>query len=250
MLSSNDISGGLTMTTGFSRRSTIGTLWKTTLVALTGVAVVNSPVASASAVSTTAPNRFEGFQRISTQFIAALGDPKSSSGNNAASDWGVWTVDPGPRGVRLEDSKTLERTQQGPYGWTFNSKDWWLEEHGLIMETPDFSLPTPGKYVVTGGRETTSILTVLDDGSWSLDGGATLADVTHLPCRAARYTPPKGTSANICTPSKANPSNFPVRPGALMPKVNGCEKQDYAVIFVIGKAKEDTAAEKLLTVEL
>jgi hypothetical protein len=229
-------------TTGsvISRRNSLSNLWKmATTLAVSGVAIAASP-ASASAASTTAPNRFEGFQRISTQFIAALGDPKSSSDTNAATDWGVWTVDPGPRGVRLENAKTLERTKPGPYGWTFDSKDWWLEEHGLIMETPDFSLPAPGKYVVTGGRETTSILTVMDDGSWSLDGGTTLADVTHLPCRAARYTPPKGTSSNVCTPSKANPKNFPVRPGAVMPKVNGCEKQDYAVIFVIGKAKDET----------
>ena len=38
------------------------------------------------------------FKRIPTQFIAALGDPTSDSGSNAK-EWGIWTVDPGPRGV-------------------------------------------------------------------------------------------------------------------------------------------------------
>jgi hypothetical protein len=40
------------------------------------------------------------FKRIQTQFIAALGDPGASSGNGAQS-WGLWRVDPGPRGVWL-----------------------------------------------------------------------------------------------------------------------------------------------------
>ena len=24
-----------------------------------------------------------------------------------------------------------------PAGWTFDAEDWWLEEHGLIMEAPE-----------------------------------------------------------------------------------------------------------------
>ena len=40
------------------------------------------------------------FKRIPTQFIAALGDPLARSGDGAE-QWGLWTVDPGPRGVRL-----------------------------------------------------------------------------------------------------------------------------------------------------
>ena len=38
-----------------------------------------------------------------------------------------------------------------------------------------------------GGRETTTLLTVGAEGQWSLADGATLHDVTHLPCRSARY---------------------------------------------------------------
>ncbi len=74
-----------------------------------------------------------------------------------------------------------------PKGWQFDKKDWWLEEHGLIMEKPDFPMP-PGRYMVTGGREVTTVLTVDADGGWKLDNGAKLYDVTHLPCRSARYT--------------------------------------------------------------
>ena len=89
-----------------------------------------------------------------------------------------------------------------------------------------------GRYLVTGGRETTAVLTVTRDGpttQWALDGGARLYDVTHLPCRAARYKPaPNGS------PLTARRSDFPVSPGAVMPAVEGCDKQDYAVLFVIG----------------
>jgi len=38
----------------------------------------------------------------SIRFIAALGDPKSSSGSGAG-QWGLWRDDPGPRGVFLKD---------------------------------------------------------------------------------------------------------------------------------------------------
>jgi hypothetical protein len=221
-----------------SRRTTFRSLLTT--VAVTAITVSFSFVSSAAASDS--PRSFDGFKRITPiQFIAALGDPKSSTGTNAFSEWGVWTVDPGPRGVRLQNAKDLEATKRGPYGWPFDNNDWWLEEHGLIMETPDFALPSPGRYVVTGGRETTCILTVADDGSWSLAGGATLADVTHLPCRAARYTSKENETS--CRPTKANPGNFPVKPGALMPPVSGCAKQDYAVIFVIGKEIDSSGME-------
>jgi len=142
--------------------------------------------------------------------------------------------DPGPRGVWLSDYDKVfnpKNNEKGiaPAGWTFKSEDWWLEEHGLIMEAPQFPMP-PGKYLVTGGRSTTTVLTVGDNGSWKLDEG-TLFDVTHLPCRSARYRPTNGGS-----PATANRADFPVKPGAEMPAVSGCDKQDYAVLFVIGVA--------------
>ncbi len=111
----------------------------------------------------------------------------------------------------------------------------------MIMEKPDFPVP-PGKYIVTGDREVTTVLTVdsVDkDGAqrWELDNGATLYDVTHLPCRSARYTP--STSVSSCSPAKAQMTAFPVAPGGPMPPVEGCNKQDYAVLFVIGVAVEN-----------
>src|SRR5262249_15983978 len=66
---------------------------------------------------------------------------------------------------------------------------------------------------------------------WELADGATLYDVTHLGCRSARYTPATGN--NSCSPANAPTTGFPVNPGAAMPVVNGCRKQDYAVLIIV-----------------
>ena len=166
------------------------------------------------------------------QFIAALGDPDASSGSGAGS-WGIWREDPGPRGVRLRAYDSLvQKGGKAPAGWTFGERGWWLEEHGLIMEAPA-PLPLKGKvpcrYLVTGGRETTAVLSLTEDGSWSLSKGK-LFDVTHLPCRSALYTP--DAAGGSCTPAAAAPRDFPVTPGAKMPRVNGCQQWDHAVLFV------------------
>ena len=181
------------------------------------------------------------YKPIPTQYIAALGAPGATSGVDADS-WGLWRVDPGPRGVELTSYETLKADGGvAPAQWKFDGSDWWLEEHGLIMEQPEFPLP-PGKYVVTGGREITALLTVHakgDDGvqRWELDQGATLYDVTHLRCRSARYTPAAGGES--CSPAKARMSAFPVEPGAAMPPVEGCSKQDYEVLIVIGMMEDN-----------
>jgi hypothetical protein len=60
--------------------------------------------------------------------------------------------------------------------------------------------------------------------------------VTHLRCRSARYTPVAG--ANSCSPAKAQQASFPVAPGAAMPPVQGCRKQDYDVLIVVGMMVE------------
>ena len=108
------------------------------------------------------------------------------------------------------------------------------------MEKPTFPLPA-GKYLVTGDREVVTVLTVHPkdkDGNqrWELADGATLYDVTHLGCRSARYRPSKAnnTAANACSPANAPTKGFPVNPGAAMPAVNGCHKQDYTVLIVVG----------------
>ncbi len=181
------------------------------------------------------------FRRISTQYIAALGDPKSTSGNGAQL-WGLWPVDPGPRGVKLSRFQSLKDAGGvAPSRWNFDEADWWLEEHGLIMEQPTIPLP-PGKYVVTGARKVTTVLTIHPtdnhgDSRWEFDHGATLYDVTHLACRSARYTP--ATAGGACSPAHAKQSAFPVSPGGAMPPVEGCTKQDYAVLIVIGMGVED-----------
>ncbi len=178
------------------------------------------------------------FERVSTQFIAALGDPAASAGSGAEA-WGIWRIDPGPRGVRLDRFETLKASGVAPARWKFDATDWWVEEHGLIMESPEFPLP-PGKYVVTGDREVTTVLTIHPKDAngtsrWELADGARLHDVTHLPCRSARYTSPDGT----CAPGEDAKRQFPVKPGAEMPPIAGCAKQDYAVLFIVGVAVEE-----------
>ena len=175
------------------------------------------------------------FRRVRPQYIAALAPPDATSGTGAQ-DWGYWRVDPGPIGVRLKWYEKLRRLGFGPSGWRFDRDDWWLDENGLIMKAPDFPLPA-GRYLVTNGEETVAVLTVEEpdaDGAraWSLSDGATLADVTHGPCRSARYTP-RGDSGS-CSPDEADSSVFPLPLGDSPPDVPGCRKLEYAVLIVIG----------------
>ena len=175
------------------------------------------------------------FRRIEPQFIAALGDSKATSGSGAQS-WGFWNKDPGPRACKLDHYPQLKAAGVAPSQWKFDAKDWWLEEHGLIMEKPTFPLP-PGKYLVTGDRKVVTVLTIQPKDKngnqrWELADGATLYDVTHLGCRSARYTP--ATSNKLCSPENVRTTGFPVTPGAAMPVVNGCRKQDYEVLIVVG----------------
>ncbi len=171
-----------------------------------------------------------------TQYIAALGDRGATSGNDAET-WGFWSLDPGPRGVWVKSyPDLLANGGKAPSGWQYDPAGWWIEEHGLIMEAPSFPLPA-GKYVVTGGREVTSVLTVepadaAGHQAWQLADGATIYDVTHLHCRAAVYTPK--AQGQSCTPDKTPTQVFPMSPGVEMPAVEGCSKRDYQVLIVIG----------------
>jgi len=178
-----------------------------------------------------------GFRSVRVEYIAALADPSASSGTGAET-WGLWREDPGPRGVRLEQFEALLASGgRAPADWTFSPTDWWMEENGLIMERPDFGVP-PGRYLVTGNRFRQAVLTIhpKDAGgsqAWDLSDGATLYDVTHLRCRSARYRP--AAEGRSCSPAAAHQGDFPVSPGAAMPPVSGCSKQDYSVVFIIGK---------------
>ena len=150
-------------------------------------------------------------------------------------------MDPGPRGVWIRDyTDRIAKTGLAPEGWQFDRAAWWLEEHGLIMEAPSFPLP-PGQYVVSGGREITSILTVekadaSGSQAWSLAKGATIYDVTHLRCRAALYT--AQSDGRSCTPDDTPTHVFPMSPGVVMPAVEGCNKRDYQVLIVFGMMVE------------
>jgi hypothetical protein len=73
------------------------------------------------------------FKRVSPiQFIAANIDPTgggaTASSGTGADTWGIWRVDPGPRGVRLRDYPALEKAGGvAPAKWRFDSSNWWLE---------------------------------------------------------------------------------------------------------------------------
>ena len=123
-----------------------------------------------------------------------------------------------------------------PSGWRFDIDDWWLDENGLIMKAPQFPIPAR-KYYVTNGEEHISLLTVEQPDSdgkqaWSLSDGKTIADVTHGPCRSARYTP-VGDSGT-CSPANANRDAFPLKPGEAPPPVLGCNRDQYSVLIVFG----------------
>lgn len=198
-------------------------------------------VTASALILTTVPSLAEtNFVRIPTQYIAALGDPQASSGTDAET-WGLWEIDPGPRGVYLEDYADLVANDAvAQDGWTFDPAAWWLEEYGRIMEAPTFPLPA-GQYVVTGGRDVVSVLSVEEPDAvgkqaWSLADGANVYDVTHLGCRAALYT--EKETGKTCTPDKAPISVFPMTAGTTMPAVEGCNKQDYQVLIVVGMMVE------------
>ena len=172
---------------------------------------------------------------LEPQYIAALAEPTATSGSGAQS-WGLWSQDPGPRGCKLDRYPQMKESGVAPAQWKFDAADWWLEEHGLIMEKPTFPLP-PGKCLVTGDRRVTTVLTIHPkdkDGKqqWELADKATVYDVTHLGCRSARYTPT--TAKATCSPAGVKTTGFPVTPGIEMPTVDGCNKQDYAVLIVVG----------------
>jgi hypothetical protein len=131
---------GLCGAVGALEHSTRRRIFAAALVsALPTAALAASPAAAADAATQ--------FERVSPlQFIAALGDGKASSGSGAQ-DWGLWRKDPGPRGVRLAGcvptatasrpsatrrnrSQRLAKAGKADAGWTFDAKDWWLEEHG------------------------------------------------------------------------------------------------------------------------
>ena len=115
---------------GLHRRSFL--VAGTAVAAMAALAAVVAPLAHAGGETRTR------FKRIPTQYIAALSDPYANSGSNAQS-WSLWRQDPGPRGVSLDHYERLKAAGGvAPAQWKFESTDWWLEEHGLNMEQPEW----------------------------------------------------------------------------------------------------------------
>lgn len=176
------------------------------------------------------------FRRVPTQYIAALAPPEATSGTGAET-WGIWRRDPGPIGVWLRFYKLLRKAGNiAPAGWRFDIDDWWLDENGLIMRSPDFPI-SAGKYYVTNGEDHISLLTIEPPDQngkqrWSLSDGKTISNVTHGPCRSARYTP-EGASGT-CTPENADLSLFPLKLGETLPPVADCNRKIYSVLIVFG----------------
>ncbi len=175
-------------------------------------------------------------RRVQPQYIACLA-PGDAMFGTGAEDWGLWRIDPGPIGVWLRFYQLLQKAGNiAPAGWRFDINDWWLDENGLIMKAPEFPMPA-GKYYVTNGEDQISLLTVeqADNNgkqAWSLSNDKTIANVTHGPCRSARYTPTNAPST--CSPINANLEAFPLKPGESPPLVPGCDRKEYAVLIVFG----------------
>jgi hypothetical protein len=138
-------------------------------------------------------------QEVPSMFIAALGDLDAASGTGA-DKWGIWTADPGPQGVQLDELQTLEATNGVTRaGWELDPEDWWLSAQGQALQKPR-TLP-PGMYRVklfstqsshrrlssAGSMET--VLTIHPDHRWELEGGSKLQDVVSPACQAAHYAP-------------------------------------------------------------
>eukprot|EP00908_Phaeocystis_cordata_P014010 Transcript_25118.p1 GENE.Transcript_25118~~Transcript_25118.p1 ORF type:complete len:299 (-),score=29.07 Transcript_25118:237-1133(-) len=186
---------------------------------LPGLANTRRVFTAANAVES--PPKFQRLQRI--QFIAALGDPEATSGKGAET-WGLWREDPGPQGVRLSgyQSKLAATGGKAPAGWQFDNNAWWLEEHGLIMPGTD---PLPltkvmregdkltttqdfKRYVVTGDREVTSILTgappiVGIDPPFACARAADSADDGHRTPHNAHRTPHLATAPRPAARARA-----------------------------------------------
>jgi len=206
----------------------------------TGLAALSTP-ALADTTNTSKPDGKTYLRRIRTQYIATLAKPEEKSGTGAE-NWGWWYIDPGPRGVWLHQyDQLIAAGGVARMGWHFDKNDWWLDENGILMEKPVFNI-RPGRFVVTGGREAVSILTIhpRDENGvmrWELSKDATIDDVTHRECRAARYRPQQA-SQKECSPANATRKMLKIHPGEPMPDMPGCSKQDYIVLFVIGLVVE------------
>jgi len=103
-----------------------------------GAAAATAATAATDDSGSSASSSKMTFQRYpQLRFIAALGDPKASSGTGAG-EWGLWRDDPGPRGFYLRDyDRKLKNDNVAPAGWTLDKDAIWIEEHGLVMPSTE-----------------------------------------------------------------------------------------------------------------
>mmetsp|Transcript_116227 Transcript_116227/g.201764 ORF Transcript_116227/g.201764 Transcript_116227/m.201764 type:complete len:137 (+) Transcript_116227:353-763(+) len=104
---------------------------------------------------------------------------------------------------------TAPELKAGAPSW-YKPLDWWKEEHGLIMPNP---VPLPaGQYRVYG--DTTQgghkLLTIEASGSWSLESGVAIDDVTHHPCKSYRYIGSGGSGCGADNEDACNAHGSPV----------------------------------------
>lgn len=130
-------------------------------------------------LSTLLAQKNEQWQSVGN-FIAAFELDAQASSGSSANKWGLWVGDPGA------DARTAIELKSNAPSW-YQPLDWFKEEHGLIMPNP-VALPA-GRYKVYGDITTggPKLLTVEANGSWSLQQGVTIDQVTHHPCKAFRY---------------------------------------------------------------
>ncbi len=177
-------------------------------------------------------------KHLPIKFIAALGSPTATSGTGAET-WGIWHDDPAQRAVWLKYYPIVKAAGGfAPGNWQVNDDDWWMDENSLIMQPPEFPVP-PRKYIVSGDREVVTTLTIYpkdENGvmAWELEDKATLYDVTHLPCRSARYTP-ANSGTGTCIPTNVDRNLYPLQPEDETATIVGCQKQDYSVLLVLSE---------------
>ena len=100
------------------------------------------------------------------------------------------------------------------------------------MEKPAFPIPS-GRYMLAwlNGRQGGKAILTIDGDRWALSDGATMYDVTHLPCRSARCRPVASDSCSSGSPANASAADFGGSRRCHAQR-SGHVQVDYAVLFI------------------
>ena len=138
---------------------------------------------------------------LSQLTLPPSGDNQKSSVTQFIGSVAKVTIDYGSPGVRQREGKiwgqlvpwglapnNFGSAKEMPWRAGANENTTFEFSHDVLIQGKPLAA---GKYVVTGDRETTTVLTVHPKDKngnqrWELADGATLNDVTHLGCRSAR----------------------------------------------------------------